>query len=274
MYPDNKAITLFGEPIEWPGVTAEGKFTNGSFDDPLVKPSFIPAETINLVIDNLSGLITKLGGSPNNTSATQLANLFSFLADPNKAIMRDENGRAKVSAPIDFDDIARKAEADALADSLQNEIEARKAEADSLKNEIAAQKVKMEALWIKYFLKHAYIQLPWYPQPDAVFSFAGHRWQEIIYNGAFFRTRGAGANAFNASEQGDAMRRLYGEMSFYGVINGVATGVFKKGAVGNATGVPLVSNEGAVMDTLGVVPTAGENRPRNYTIRVWRLVKI
>ena len=112
MYPKNEEITIFGEKVQWPGVDASGKFTNGSFDDPLIKPSFIPAETINLILDNLSGLITKLGGTPNNTSAAQLADVFVSAATACKGIIRDAEGRAKVAAPEAEDDIARKKEVD------------------------------------------------------------------------------------------------------------------------------------------------------------------
>ena len=73
MYPDNQELTLNGEKVMWPGVDASGKFTNGAFDNPLVPPSFIPAETINLILDNLAGLVKRSGGTPNNTSLTQLA---------------------------------------------------------------------------------------------------------------------------------------------------------------------------------------------------------
>ena len=76
MYPDNQELSIFGEKVQWPGVDSSGKFTNGSFTDPLVKPSFIPAETINLILDNLSELIKKLGGTPNNKSTKQLAELL------------------------------------------------------------------------------------------------------------------------------------------------------------------------------------------------------
>jgi hypothetical protein len=77
MYPDNATIEMFGEQVSWPGVDAEGKFTNGRFSDPLVKPSFISAQTLNLILDNLAALITEMGGTPNNTGAHQLAILFT-----------------------------------------------------------------------------------------------------------------------------------------------------------------------------------------------------
>lgn len=113
MYPENQNISIFGEQVQWPGLDSDGKFTNGSFDDPLVKPSFIPAETLNLILDNLGGMITKMGGTPNNTSAAQLAELFVSAATANKGIMRDTAGRAQVAAPAAAADIARKAEVDA-----------------------------------------------------------------------------------------------------------------------------------------------------------------
>ena len=73
MYPDNQELTLNGEKVMWPGVDASGKFTNGAFDNPLVPPSFIPAETINLILDNLAGLVKRSGIKPDNISSTQLA---------------------------------------------------------------------------------------------------------------------------------------------------------------------------------------------------------
>lgn len=113
MYPENQNVSIFGETVQWPGLNSDGKFTNGSFEDPLVKPSFIPAETLNLILDNLGGMITKLGGTPNNTSAAQLADLFVSTATANKGVVRDADGRAQVAAPAVAADIARKAEVDA-----------------------------------------------------------------------------------------------------------------------------------------------------------------
>jgi len=73
MYPENQTIQIFGEEVSWPGLDPNtGKFTNGSFSDPMVKPSFIPAETVNLILDNLAGLISSLGGTPDNGNANQL----------------------------------------------------------------------------------------------------------------------------------------------------------------------------------------------------------
>ncbi len=115
MYPTNKEITSFGKTVKFPGVNASGKFTNGDFSNPDTPPSFLDADTINLIIDNLNSLIAHLGNSANNTSQRQLADLFTVAAAANKAIKRDAAGRAKVAAPSASDDIARKAEVDAEA---------------------------------------------------------------------------------------------------------------------------------------------------------------
>jgi len=73
MYPDNQTLEVFGKTIEYPGVDKSGKFTNGSFSDPEDRPSFIPAETINLILDNLTAFLVFLGKTPNNHDANQLA---------------------------------------------------------------------------------------------------------------------------------------------------------------------------------------------------------
>jgi len=73
LYPDDEVINVFGTDVVFPGLDpATGKFTNGDFSNPLVKPSFIPAGTINLVVDNLQTLISGLGLTPNNTGTDQL----------------------------------------------------------------------------------------------------------------------------------------------------------------------------------------------------------
>jgi hypothetical protein len=107
MYPNNQIIEIFGEEVAWPGVDGNGKFTNGSFTDPMVKPSFIPAQTINLILDNLEELIKKCNEAPNSTTVQQLAALVSPLVQAHKIIQRDSQGRAKVAPPVAKDDIAR-----------------------------------------------------------------------------------------------------------------------------------------------------------------------
>jgi hypothetical protein len=78
LYPLNQVISLFGKEVGWPGLDPDtGKFTNGDFNDPLVPPSFIPAETINLILDNLAVLIAASGKTPNNVDTDQLLEIVS-----------------------------------------------------------------------------------------------------------------------------------------------------------------------------------------------------
>jgi hypothetical protein len=123
MYPNNQDIEIFGEQVSWPGVDANGKFTNGSFQDPMVKPSFIPAETVNLILDNLSSIITKCGGTPNATGLAQIADLITHLAEGKSIVMRDEYGRAKVAAPEAEDDIARLSDIAGVSQELKETAE-------------------------------------------------------------------------------------------------------------------------------------------------------
>ena len=107
IYPDDESLNIYGQPVTWPGMDPDtGKFTNGDFADPLKKPSFIPAESINLILDNLSELIKSMSeDGPNNQAIDQLVKLFTSAATPNKGIVRDENGRAQVESPTVLEDI-------------------------------------------------------------------------------------------------------------------------------------------------------------------------
>lgn len=133
MYPKNKEITVFGKTVKFPGVNAEGKFTNGDFANPDVPPSYLDADTFNLVIDNLNRLIAHLGNAADNVNTDQLTKLFTITADKNKAVKRDAEGRAKVAAPEAEDDIARKKEVD---DIINGEVHLKKltVEGDIIQN--------------------------------------------------------------------------------------------------------------------------------------------
>ena len=72
MYPNEHVIEIFGEQVKWPGLGPDGKFTNGSFADSSIKPSFIPAETLNLLLDNMQRVIEAAGLDANNIEADQL----------------------------------------------------------------------------------------------------------------------------------------------------------------------------------------------------------
>jgi hypothetical protein len=72
LYPDNEVLEIFGEQVEWPGLGPDGKFTNGSFSNPQIKPSFIPADTINLILDNIQNVLLAAGIIPDNIDSDQL----------------------------------------------------------------------------------------------------------------------------------------------------------------------------------------------------------
>ncbi len=286
MYPDNQELDIFGEKVQWPGVDSSGKFSNGSFQNPLEKPSFIPAETINLILDNLSELIKKLGGTPDNTSIDQLAKLFTIAATANTGIMRDASGRAKVAAPKKEDDIARKAEVDrGKEDTLksaksyadqQTQAEAQeRAQGDSAT--LADAKRYTNDLLIKIF-QNGYIQWPWMPKPETVFYFEGYRWAEVNYDGCFFRAKGKGANPFNGEEQGDAIRNIKGFLGIEGTLNFSAP-FYKETPARQKVDTWQDYSEAYKRDEMGfdaglVVPTAEENRSRNRTFIIWKLEKI
>jgi len=73
MYPDDQFVEIFGERVMYPGLDQDThKFTDGDFRDPLKKPSYIPAATFNLILDNMENFVSALGLTPNNTDPEQL----------------------------------------------------------------------------------------------------------------------------------------------------------------------------------------------------------
>ena len=303
MYPDNQELNIFGEKVQWPGVDSSGKFSNGSFQNPLEKPSFIPAETINLILDNLSELIKKLGGTPDNTSIDQLAKLFTVAATANAGIMRDASGRAKVAAPAADDDIARKAEVDrGKEDTLKSaksyadqqvQAEAQTRAQDDM-SMLADAKRYTNDLLIKIF-QNGYIQCPGMPSPleDTSLHFEGYSWYEVNYDGNFFRAKGRNARAFSSKrltkdqikngayifqddEQEDAIRNLTGSFG-YKMDFETSTGCFKDE---NLTKFFTQNGEYARwrkcsfnLTNIDGVNVAEENRSRNLTFTFWALVK-
>lgn len=94
MYPNNQEVTMNGEVVTYPGVDENGKFTNGDFNNPLKPPSFIPAESINLLLDNVGNFIKALGGTPNNSNENQISPAFSSFINA----LKTENTEALSSA--------------------------------------------------------------------------------------------------------------------------------------------------------------------------------
>jgi len=82
MYPVDEEIIVNGEIHKYPGMGEDGKFLSGSPTDPLQKASYLPGETINLILDNISNVIAAAGMEPNNSGLTQLRDAIKELSDP------------------------------------------------------------------------------------------------------------------------------------------------------------------------------------------------
>ena len=101
LYPTEEEITMFGEKIKYPGLK-DGKFTNGSFSDPKQLASFSPAETLNLILDNLGEAIKSIGLEPNNTDIDQLAKVISKVENNPVLSERIENAINLSNNEIDY----------------------------------------------------------------------------------------------------------------------------------------------------------------------------
>ena len=99
IYPKERRLVIDGETVTYPGLK-DGKFTDGDPADPAKKPSFIPAESINLLLDNLSDVITASGLTPNNTGADQLRKALHAMFPVGTIWMYDgANWRDNVTLP-------------------------------------------------------------------------------------------------------------------------------------------------------------------------------
>lgn len=132
-------------------------------------------------------------------------------------------------------------------------------------------------LLIKIF-QNGYIQWPWMPKPETVFSFKGYRWAEVNYDGCFFRAKGKDANPFNGGEQGDAIRNIKGLVGIEGGVNPSGPFYIESPSHKNVeawnTASQKYTTESTCFDASRIVPTAEENRTRNRTFIIWKLEKI
>ena len=130
---------------------------------------------------------------------------------------------------------------------------------------------------IKIF-QNGYVQWPWMPKPETVFSFKGYRWAEVNYDGCFFRAKGKDANPFNGGEQGDAIRNIKGLVGIEGGVNPSGPFYIESPSPKNVeawqTSAQEYTTESTCFDASRIVPTAEENRTRNRTFIIWKLEKI
>lgn len=204
---------------------------------------------------------------------------------------KEQDLQVKVNDGKAYIDGQLSAASQGLQDSINTKVTAAVSTAE------AALLAKINTKFIEHY-KNGYIQWPGMPSPleDESLHFEGYSWHEVNYDGNFFRAKGRnakafsakkltkeqiknGAYAFEADEQGDAIRNIKG--SFARVPVGpydehFFDGLFSKKSHGN---LPWVANEMASFSvTFNAanapgVSVAEENRSRNLTFTFWVLVK-
>ena len=127
-----------------------------------------------------------------------------------------------------------------------------------------------------------FIQFPGEDPPNSVF---GGSWSAIFDNeGVFFRTPGGEASSFGGGIQSDQMQRITGSAGRNpntGLLRDFGdntVGAFNKGASTDNTSSFSSGQEGNLLDFDSAnspnartsSSTAGETRPQNRTIRVWK----
>ena len=211
------------------------------------------------------GDINKVSGKPDNVQESDVLKAIKKITQE----YTDKTNNAESQARAQGDVNALKSAKSYADQKVQAEAQTRaQGDADTL---ISAKKYTDELL-IAIF-QNGYIQWPWMPMPDTVFTFEGYRWGEVDYDGCFFRAKGKDANPFDGDEQGDAIRNITGY--FHQFPSFPAGGCFTV----EQTGVQASYNTGAgsgviYFDASKVVPTAEENRTRNRTFIIWKLEKI
>ncbi|GHV76512.1 hypothetical protein AGMMS49942_13330 [Spirochaetia bacterium] len=282
MYPNDQIISMFGENIRWPGMDVNGKFTNGDFDDPEQKPSFMPAEIINLILDNLEEAIKAAGNTPNNTEITQLAAILALKAPLVSPVF---TGAPKVpskatAATSDGTLIATEAQVALKADLASSALTGVPTAPTAAVKTNTAQLATCEfAQNAGHGIGEIVVQYPPVsgipitpPLPGDLY---GGTWSEVTsyYAGRFFRAAGGNAAAFGTAQE-DRIRNITGTVSAGGTNNQTSSGVFTKS---NSSADPLNGGTSWAcwildFDASRVVSTGVENNPVNYAIRLWQRI--
>jgi hypothetical protein len=284
MYPLNEELELFGETVTWPNVDEDGKFTNGSFSDPSKKPSFIPAKTVNLILDNLSELLVVLGKTPDNKDGNQLATAVT-------EALETENRDREAADAVLSEAVALKA--NIASPALTGTPTAPTAAAKNNSTQIATTAYADRA---GHPVNSYYTQYPvtgeatlagMFPSTKSPATLFGGTWTErFIGEEVFFKTAPATVEAnrgktYNTSTQewsgagtagiqGDAERRLNGCLGFTGSEPPHHSGPFYKGVdVYTLVGAPSALFNDSYMDNARMVPTDTTNHPKNRLIKVW-----
>ena len=287
MYPDNQTITLFGETITWPGVDPNtGKFTNGDFSDPLKRPSYIPAESLNLILDNLTNLINSLGGSANNTEAGQLERVFTEMFSL-KANLGSPAFTGTPTAPeITTIPLPRNANTNAL-NNWGNQI----VTMNTLRNAIVQRLFPTGTYYTQYPVTGQSTLTGMFPDNKAPAVLFGGTWtirfegEEVFFKIASSTIEANRGKAYRTAQQDwggtgiigieeDAIRKIMGTLRQQGNRAGIseASGAFyesptRTSHAGEAAGGSVP--EYMYLDTGRTVPVDSRNRPRNRLIRVY-----
>jgi hypothetical protein len=303
MYPDEQTLSIFGKQVSWPGLGANGKFTNGSFTDPLVKPSFIPAEALNLILDNLTEAIADAGLIPNNTDTDQLKKIFVKIKDNITEITGGITADAILAKLLTVGGAGSGLDADMLdgehgsalhdATKLTGTISAARmpaftGEAASSAG-AAALSLLASAVWLKaHPVNSTYEQYPAAAANDYATAFPvsqrpsywGGTWTQVWEdsNKVFWRSGGTLTAETDRANglQGDAIRNIIGNTGKIRCTALVESGPASGALTISDAGIDGASNASPVnamkigFDASKVVPTAAENRPINRRMIIWK----
>ena len=259
-----------------PGDAASIKEITASIDNGVGTPSVTVTSTGTGVEKTVHFDFKNLKGETGNVALTEEVkqHISQSVASANQYT---DSAIGAIEQRIDTGDTNTLQTAEKHADqTVQAEAQARtKGDADTLKSA----KDYTDGLLIKIF-QNGYVQWPWMPKPETVFSFKGYRWAEVNYDGCFFRAKGKGANPFNGEEQSDAIRNITGSFGTQGNDkSNTADGAFypkKRGRTdgGYSEGTNWLNEVGLDLTKIKGFPTASENRSRNRTFIIWQLKKI
>lgn len=282
VYPKNETLP---DGSVYPGVDAAGKFTDGDAAKG-IKASHLPAETINLILDNLEAIIRGALKTSNSTGAGQLdaavkkllsnhasltgssAHGSTSAATAGQIVVRDAHGRAQVAVPAAAADIARKDTVDGHAGLNSTAAVAvhgiRQGAGNGFDSDKLDGKHLDDLLRLAWPIGSVYIQFPGERSPQGLLP---GTWTKLVFSkGYFFRVEGSGARAFDNQEQLGQVAEHHHSMSVPGA------GHLRHGALPGSQQASAFKPFNSTRNTGQVLGTSagGENRPINKTIRIWK----
>jgi hypothetical protein len=252
------------------------KFTDGSFSDPLIKPSHIPAASINLILDNLQSFIIGLGLVPNNHDTDQLLNALANRYSTTEGV---ENYVAELCFPVGGMLFQYPDEQTPVEAGLPGTWE------------IWSSRAIIYGIGTSASTTQSYVERQACGNPltaadlavGAVITSGTHTGkyvtEKITPAGSFFGVEGGNRPAFvSGGRQEDRIRNIEGSTKTlhvmpaggsYGIMGAIGTNFEPVSAV-NGGG----TNNGVCIDinAARVVPTGSDNAGPNISCRVWRRI--